>query len=202
MDSVKKLLILILISFTGYAQTEKGSFSFGTGAVNYSREQTDDDRFGTSPIIFSTIKVNPGVGYFFVNNLETGLSLNFTYSKETHTDGSNNKRFYKNHELTPMPYVLYYFGKNRFRPFIGVRGGIRFNGYFVTDTPPRSGNYKESIWDFSGGAKYFIDKNLALGLTIGWERISSKTDYSPDDNLYVGVNFNMYLPAKKAKNTD
>lgn len=200
---MKKLLILILISSCGYAQTEKGSFSFGTGSVSFSREQTDTDRAGYSSISLSTIEVNPGVGYFLVNNLETGISLHYIHSKETVTSISNNKRIYKRYSLTPMPYVMYYFGKSRFKPFIAIRGGIRISDYYITDTPPRSGNYTDTIWDFSGGAKYFINKNLALGLNIGWGIIHSKAFHSsPQTNLTAGINFNMYLPTKREKKTD
>ena len=184
---MKKLFLLLFISFSSLAQTQKGSFSVGTGSLNF-----------TSDLIYqvNTISITPTTGYMVMPNLEVGLGLFLQYYK--HSKGN---RFYRGFETTLMPYITQYFGRKRFQPFISAGGGLNFHNY--KDNNVDNNKSFTPGWNASVGGKYFITNNIDLGLDIGVRNTKGNHEEGNSrkiHTIYSGGNFTLYFPSKKKEN--
>lgn len=188
---MKKILILLLISFASYAQIQKGSFSVGTGAISFERQAQSKDVYG------NTFTLNPGVGYLLSNHFEVGFSAlcNLYNGREVTLKSNSNYALF-------MPYATYYFGKERFQPFVGIRGGLVTGQNKYTN---RTLNITGYVGELNAGGNYFLTDNIALGLNAGYRYLKQEENYDKNitsvnrtnSNLYIGFNFTFYFPPKK-----
>lgn len=183
---MKKILCFMMFAICfasySYGQTEKGdimidpSISFNIGGKNNQPDLKDyagdleNKSFG--------LGFNPSAAYFVIDNLAIGVGLDYRYDrmKSIQTDPnvhiealSNTNRF------GLRVYGKYYFGKEKFRPFIGA-------GVCLGKEVQKLENYYK---DFEGedeynrvldsdyisyslypGLAYFINDNVSLDLML------------------------------------
>ena len=188
---MKKILLLLFISITSYAQTQKGSFSFGTGAITYNNEKPSNVERRT------TISLNPRVGYLLSDNFEAGLGVLYEYTRYREVT-----YVYISHDVALTPYLIYHFGQQRFQPFVGLSGGlVKGRVKYVGET--RS-TFQGFVGDVTAGGNYFFTRSIALGLNAGYRYTRQKvnTQFYGDFNslktkLYIGVNFTFYLSSHR-----
>jgi outer membrane protein W len=174
MKTTAFFLILLLVFGNLQAQSPVGQGTYTVnGSISYESRTNDGSTF-------NQFRFEPQIGYFFVDNLYTAISLTyFHYGFESNSD--NYYGF--------GPAIRYYFDlSKKLKPYLGA--GLAYmemkNG--------SSSNYTEI--KFSGGADYFITNYFAIETAINYSRIKlgESNLYSGNDvtkiiNFSIGVNF-------------
>jgi hypothetical protein len=102
---MKKLVFLMPLMFTliAFSQNEKpitkGNIIL-SGGVAMKFVKTESTSVGSSTVSSFNLTLNPGISYFFIDNLTIGLNTDFTYA-------SQDTKFYT---LGVGPAIKYYFG--------------------------------------------------------------------------------------------
>ena len=103
------LIIITLFTITIYGQTEKGKIYIGANSnLNFSSSSSSFENKSTNIIQsaenvnkFSHLNINGEVGYFLIDNLTSGLNINFS---RTNPDDDSAQNIY-----IVSPFVKYYF---------------------------------------------------------------------------------------------
>ncbi len=168
---------LLLLATAAFAQTEKGnSFISGNISTGYSMNRLNDANSNKSGS--STISAGISYGKFINDNIawrtdiSESFNLNFLRSELGYQSTKVN---IPTIALSFKTMGFYYFGKERWRGFVG--GGVNVNGAFTKakkeSTPSNSTDYIQKSNNFSvapifeAGAMYFLDKRLAIQLSAG-----------------------------------
>ena len=168
------LLTLSIISFTR-AQTEKGKRLIGAttqlvfGVSNHSVKTADRHYLSQKN---TTIGITTFAGYFVKENLAIGGELLFDYNKTKDYDEDS-----KSSETTIAfaPFVRYYFGTNKVKPFVQGAVGIGSlqskveydNSFFTYDNSSTIVTYSAIA-----GVAFFVSDNTAFDLSLGYGGIS------------------------------
>ena len=160
---MKKLIFLLPLMFTlsAFSQNEKpitkGNIIIsGGGTIQYSKVNANSNY---NQSIFS-VSLNPGIGYFFVNNLALGLTTNFNYYS------TENNKFYS---IGIGPTIKYYFGNG-----ILIKGESTFNSlHGIGDNTAN-----ENTFSFKPGVGYafFINSKVSLEPSLNYEFMGYKSD--------------------------
>lgn len=157
---MKKILVLLLISFASFAQLKKGTFTAGSKVLELDR----DGKTGTDKFMFS-----PSVGFIVAKNIEYGFSFNIS-----HQSGTDFNSSYTDEQSSITNYIIKYFGKGKFQPFAtagvdflnsnsdGISGmaGLGVH-YFVSPTVAIGGQYK--IYDIGRNVR---SRNFGVNFTF------------------------------------
>lgn len=162
------LALLVAGLFSATAQTEKGRWTVGASVGNFTYStQNGYNSFSGS--------LTPSAGYFVANNLAVGagIPLSLTTNKFSDPNGDTHTR---TTSVGLSPYVRYYIGSSRLKPYVGVSyaysltnqrnesGGqtLKINGHISTLSP-------------AVGVAYFVNRTVALnaGLSYIWQRYKS-----------------------------
>lgn len=123
---MNKILVLLLISFASFAQTEKGMFTAGNRVFNFTRSSS-----------YKSFSFSPTAGFLVGKNTEFGVGLNSYFIDYLYSDNSDYSEF----NITN--YVVKYFGRKKAQPYLvgGISYGSEFNmflgagvQYFVIPT--------------------------------------------------------------------
>ncbi len=154
--------------------------------------------------------VTPDAAYFFIDNLAAGINLNLN---STHSSaGSNGGISSTSTYFTAGPLARYYFNvAPAVKLFVhadaswgSLKETYSYSGGGVTvQNPP---NIPISIYEGKAGAAFFLNPNVALELTAGYQSLIEKDNSGGDNVKYttgsiiVGLGFQVYLgPAKNKK---
>jgi hypothetical protein len=175
---MKKLIFLLPLMCTiiAFSQTEKritkGNMIISGGvAVAYSETKVTASGYSSTNSIFE-LTLNPGISYFFIDNLAIGLNTDFIY----YSQGNN-----KYYSLGIGPAIKYYFGNG-----ILIKGESTytwFKGLGSNDT------YKNHYFTFKPGVGYafFINSKVSLEPSVNYQFQSYKdlggsNDYTAKTN--------------------
>lgn len=185
------LVICYAVSIT--AQTEKGNILLG-GSSNLSllntkskwKDDNDDGKIGNT----FDFEFTPRAGYFIMDNLAIGLEFPISYSK--YKDDNDNVD--KETTYAIAPFARYYLGANKIKPFFQAE--IGFGGYKQqrdpANFPASEETYGLFLFQFNGGASFFINEKVALDLSLGYSYLSSKQKEDNPDNyktIHKGIGF-------------
>ncbi|GGG13348.1 hypothetical protein GCM10011344_12530 [Dokdonia pacifica] len=198
MQSLKTLFILTLFfySFSGFSQsgddtsippTTKGnfivggssSFNFSSESLKVKSDNIDDIDLGTNTFF----SIAPSTGYFVIDNLAVGAEVAFSTGKFKSDDSDLES---KSTSIIASPFVRYYFGKTKIKPFL--EGSIGFGSLkaesenvIIGDDIINSTETRRSIfaYGFNGGVAFFLNDFVSVDLGIGYISTSSK---DKDDN--------------------
>lgn len=168
---MKKFLLLpiLLLSFQLlHAQTDKGDWMVG-GMLGFNTAKNS-----------ATVSFDPQVGYFFLKNLVMGGQFNLDYSEQ----GSIHIT-----DFGIGPFVRYYFGETKARPFFA--GDMDFITNRVK-TNTTTINSQAFGYFLGGGASFFINDNVAVDGVLGYRH----TKYKNEDGrggLNFRVGFQVFL---------
>ena len=168
---MKKILVLLFISFASFAQTEKGMFTAGSQVFKLSSGLNSDYRF---------FELSPSVGKLIRNNLEYGVSLYILNIKQKYSNNSGSKFGFLN-------YFTKYFGSKKTQPYIS----IGFGPMLATDE-----NLTIGV-NLSTGVQYFVSPNLSLGIYAG---LSDLELIGPSTSMGANFRF-YFLPKNKPLKT-
>ena len=185
-SKMKKLFVfisLVLLNISIFAQSpiSEGVYTI-SGSISYSSQSYD--QVSNSDNTFS---FNPQLGYFFIDNLYTALSLNYM----NHSFNSTSQNYYG-----IGPALRYYFEVEKIKPFLGL-------SFIYNKQTGNNGivSISSTEWKISGGADYFITKSFALEASLNYSFLnfklpqgiySSNTSNSKIFQLGIGVNYFIY----------
>ncbi|MFZ1290412.1 MAG: outer membrane beta-barrel protein [Melioribacteraceae bacterium] len=138
------LIMIVILSTNMFSQNaiSKGSYTLN-GSISYMKYSYDDNSSDQTYFFIS-----PSLGYFFIDNLYTSISLGYVYY--TSENFSNN-----NFHLGPD--IRYYFPIDKLSPFIGV--GLYYGIGTTSDSDDNTTTFE---YNFNAGVDYFIHPNVAL----------------------------------------
>src|ERR1700722_5395214 len=201
---MKKTTILplfVLISFFANGQTSKSSWLVGGGAAFTS---TTEKESGVPGSVKTTIFVlTPNAGYFFLDNLAGGLSVNLTSTHTVNGDsygGTSTTVTY----FTAGPFVRYYFNTAP-KVKIFVHGDASWGSEkysYTSGGNTQSQPLQASVYDGKAGVAVFLNPTVAVEFTAGYqstalsEKSGGITSKSTDGSVIVGIGFQIYLAKK------
>lgn len=170
---MNKIIILLLISFASFAQTEKGMFTAGNRVFSISSRVNG---------LYRYFELSPSVGKMVRNNLEYGVTL-YVGNEKVKNGGDSYSRFvFQN-------YFTKYFGSNKLQPYLSFGIGP------MLDT---KSDISLGI-SASAGVQYFVAKNVSLSLYGAVSDLSIGGAYS---NIGSSFNFYILPKSKKIKTID
>jgi outer membrane protein len=211
---IKYLLLSVLIAIISYAhgQTEKGNLFIGHQNLmelkfvkniyltnSESEEKTTEYTF------------TPIFGYFLARGLAVGIVPSYSYINEQNIVYVYSS---KTNTLSVTPFIRYYIGNKKFKPF--VDGGIGYKDFktkYTNDNflPEYSYSGNMVTYNLGAGISYFLKENISidLGINYRYSRFTGKLWISEDDpnnadedtkdkelNSYLSLVF--YFHSKKA----
>lgn len=171
---MKHLFTFVFIGFalSAFSQTEKGnSFISGNISTGYSKIDYPDNVLNKS----NSFSISTGISYgtFIKDNIVWRTDVSETFHRNSWSAASGNQKTEskdRNMSISVSTIGLYYFGKERWRGFVG--GGIGLNGSFYkrnAEGISENSSSKDNSWGiypvFEAGAMYFFNKRLALQLS-------------------------------------
>lgn len=215
---MKKLFILTILSllihqFT-FAQTEKGKFEIGSAvnmdlSYNSNANKGDiDSRFDQQNNSIS-FGVQPRVGYFLFNGFVAGVGLDYHTEVGTLDENHDSLRFKlknRSYQIAVSPYVKYYFGSGKLKPFVGASFSYGKNYGKSESIPTYLGDdltedskldthtHKSDYTSYSifPGVSYFINDNVSLDLMLKYIHTKySYKDYYIDTEQENGFDVNV-----------
>ncbi|HEX2396044.1 MAG TPA: outer membrane beta-barrel protein [Bacteroidales bacterium] len=189
MKNVRNLLIIAVLSLFAVslnAQTEAGKILVGGsselsfGAITQKYKSDDGD--GTAGKI-TQFSLAPEAGFFVIDNLAVGLSLDMSLSSSKE-DGSEFRETFTT--LLAAPFVKYYYDLGKIKPFAKAAVGLGSSTYKLSDGSD-SETEKTGIfgWELGVGAAMFMNDNVALEVGIGYQSISQKDKQDNDIDLRI-----------------
>ncbi|SDR74624.1 Outer membrane protein beta-barrel domain-containing protein [Polaribacter sp. KT25b] len=188
---MKKLILVALLIVSaitvGQEKKEKQNIKKGTwvfgGDLNFSSGGNDYTDPSISDTDYTGFGITAKTGYVFTkNNLELGLGLGFSTSKNASGDYENKTNSYK-----IAPYVKKYLPVNDIFSFF-LQGEVAFSNYNIEENYNNSTDI-ESNSLFIGvrpGFVYFVTKKLALNANIG--ALGYNTNTYKTDNVTQSKN--------------
>lgn len=158
---------LTLMAFVTKAQTQKSDWMIG-GSANFDAAKNT-----------TTFGINPSAGYFFADNFVGGANIGYQFSKYGDSKAS---------VFSAGPFVRYYAGnmESPFRPFL--HANINF-GTQKTDGSSSVGN---TTFYVAPGAAYFLNKNVALEATAGYQNVKIENQ-SSSGGFALRIGFQIHL---------
>lgn len=196
MKNAKKILlgfVLLIFVLSLSAQTGAGklliggssSFGFNAATVKY-KSDLGDGTLGKE----TQVNLAPQAGFFVMDGLAVGLELNVDLSSSKEDDSDNK---YNSTTLVAAPFVRYYYGTNKIKPF--AEGSIGFGTIIEKDkNGDVSTTFKTGVFGFGFaiGAAMFLNDNVSVDLGIGYNSLSTKDkEDNPDNDKIIssGVGF-------------
>jgi hypothetical protein len=173
--------ILLALTLTANAQITKGNWMVG-GEVSF---QTSENTSNGISDKYSFIYMSPNIGYFFIDKLAGGISLEFAF---TDPFKSNNSQAYGF-----APFIRYYFLKTdkEFNIFSEASYGYSF-GKNGLNEKSNSSNFK-----FKSGFVLFFNNSVGLELAISYlnskSELESRGIKGKREQLMFGIGLQIYL---------
>jgi hypothetical protein len=174
MKKVYMYLLAMCCGLGALAQTEQGNWLVGG---NFTLNTASNN---------TTIGLNPTAGYFVMNNLAVGGTINLGYAQF----GEN-----KSTAFGIGPLVRYYFGQRNVRPFLN--GEFAFQS--IKFKSPTETNTENGVNILLGlGLAGFLNPNVALEAIAGYNHTRLEGD--GDGGFVLRVGFQVYLRPRDAVN--
>lgn len=172
-------ILLLLAQLPLRAQTEKGRFTIGAQIANLTYQNQNGGRTISASI-------NPSIGYFVADGLVVGSGIPVSIANGKSTNDNSYNQFKSNSFAIGLaPFVRYYFGRNKFKPYLGVAysySKLTTNSSHNDQTGPYSYEGKGKATSFipTIGLAYFVSPNLGLtiGLNYNWNHQDQTLNYS------------------------
>ncbi|MCU4164403.1 outer membrane beta-barrel protein [Carboxylicivirga caseinilyticus] len=190
MKKVFFIVAFLAINLSSFAQTEKGKIIMsGTSDLGLSSTTTKFEYDGESysdDIKSTQFNITPSLGYFVIDNLALGLSIDFESTKQKVSSDS-----YTSNSLLFGPFARYYVGSGNIKPYI--QGDFLFGNQkskYDYSGVNMSGESKNNVsaWDLGVGLGFFLNDFISLDLGLGYGSITmSDGDNSKDKTIISGV---------------
>jgi len=179
MKKVILIAVVSAISFAGFSQTSKGTWLAG-GTAGFSSLKTGDAKL-------TIIDLSPNVGYFLINNL--ALGLNVQIASATSNSGVSGASDVTATSSYFGPQVRYYFTS------LGKNAKLFGNGTFVVGSTKvgSSASVSSTGWGLSAGSAFFLNKNVALEVALGYSSDKVKDATESTNAIGLKAGFQIHL---------
>jgi hypothetical protein len=199
MKKTTLLSALALTTFFANAQTEKNNWLVAGALAFTSSTQKEADAPGSSTKS-TAFALSPNVGYFFINNLAAGASLNLTsaYSSNSNSGSTSSSTVTS---FTAGPFVRYYFNTSP-RVKLFLHGDASWGSEKVSvnySGADESSSVPISIYEGKAGAAFFLSPCVALEVSAGYQSMTEKDSgiKLTTGSVVVGLGFQIYLRSAK-----
>lgn len=177
MKKVMLFTLLSAISFAGFSQTSKGTWLVG-GTAGFT-----SSKYGSAK--YTSVDFSPNAGYFVIENL--ALGLNVQIGSETSNLGGGASDV-KTSSTYFGPNVRYYFTS------LGKNAKLFGNGTFVFGNE-KAGSVSTSstAWGLSAGPAFFLNKNVALEIAVGYSSAKVKDANESMNSFGLKAGFQIHL---------
>lgn len=187
---MKKLLFIIgLCMFFLVTNAQKGSWYVG-GNVGYSSSQSKNETGNTETKTgkSNSWSVSPEVGTFLTNQIQLGIAFTFTGSRSESQTPNNLVNTSNNYGATV--YSRYFFGKEEFKPFVGLN-----ISYLPGKTKSTGGAFTSENKTISFGSNlnagfgYALSKKVTALGSFGFLGFESQTSKPSSDTKFTTNSF-------------
>lgn len=199
------LFIFVLITITTYGQTEKGKIYIGANSnLNFSSSSSSFENKSINVIQsaeninkFSQFNINAEIGYFLIDNLTSGININFS---RTNPDDSAAQDIY-----TISPFVKYYFLNGKIKPFARISygfGKIKDDTFITGNESTFIANRVDTdinALNTGAGLAYFLNNYFSIELIFNYSqttytsKTSSQTAKQVDSVFQSKIGFSIFL---------
>lgn len=199
MKKIVTLIAFALICSGAYAQFNKGRYLVG-GSLGFSAttSKTKTNSATNTNSHSTSLYVSPDAGYFIIDNVAVGASLNLSTSSTKGDGTDNSKTTSTNFTLTPM--ARYYLDQGIF--FHGQVGfGSASTKYKATGSnTTTTTKYGVFNWAVAAGYAYFLNDYVAVEPMVGYSSDSFKNKDADvkgiDSGIFIRVGLQIYLGAR------
>lgn len=185
-------IIAIMFTATAFAQfTNQGTFLLG-GSSNLGLSfLSDKSKLGDGDFQdgskLTSFSLSPQAGYFFINNLAAGLSINFNSSKSKADNFEATSSF-----ILAGPFARYYMDKFYLEGTVGL-------GSSKSESTFSEGESKNSLTGWSLGAGYavMLSDAVALEPQIYYSSLSRKDDEFVNREAGLSINLSLFVYLSK-----
>lgn len=202
---LKKTIVLSILALTVFfakGQTSTGNWLVGGSAGLTSSTQKVSGSPGAST---TTVQFTPDFGYFFIDNLAAGISLNLVSAHNSTDPASGNSSTGMLFTLGPL--IRYYFySAAMVKLFVHADAGWG-NDKFSYSNATQNLSVPISIYEGKAGAAFFLNPNVALEFTAGYQSLTEKYEFggytskTTVGSVNIGLGFQVYLGSAKIKRT-
>lgn len=200
---MKKLLLasaVVLGVPFAKAQESATPFSKGdkfiTGTLGFTYQSYEKDRTDKKNSE-STLKLQPGFGYFVTDNWAVGGTLGYERESTKFGSDSNLENIRNKFTANPMVARYFYVGSNNFVPFLELQGTLGWSNRKKSATAEgtkittQDKDNDKFVWgvNLRPGFNYKLSPKVALGATVG--RFGYNNDKDQDGSQNYGFGFNL-----------
>lgn len=192
---MKKLTLLFLfftITATAFTQIKKGQYLLG-GSINF---ESIREEYSTTPgYTANNFFISPAIGYFIVDNMAGGLSLELDFY-----DTKSATVEIHNIITTISPFLRFYFlpAPKKVNAFIDVsyiHNKKKFSSFSNPAYYERAKGYS-----ISAGPSIFLTRQVALEFTLGYKHtLSDNSDKTKSTVINSGFGLQIHLGKDKNK---
>ena len=180
--------IVFGMNLTANAQITKGNWMVGGDAFYSSTTNKfpGNEFQGASTDKIYEIRINPNVGYFFIDKLAAGLQLNTVYNKFDASDGGG----LKNYGYGLSPFMRYYIldVDKLVNVFIQANYSLRFGEKYDKDNAIDGNAY-----GLQAGTVFFFNQSVGLELSLKYTSSKDQSSGFKANNLMLGLGFQIHL---------
>ena len=201
---MKKIFIILLLmcSFSGFSQTEKGDFVIGIHPEFSDQEKNNVsiNNISGNPIQISGIRIENYRGilsgnYYLSDKFSAGGNLGISYSTQNPLVSNQYFRSFTNYEVGPI--LRYNLLKTRLTPYLQVDINYNYRKLLI-DIPNLPLEFKQSYKsEFSGGIgiglSYFIRERFAIQANTFFRKYNNQTIFQTGEDHFLSFGFGCLL---------
>lgn len=185
---MKTLTLFFLIVFTTVltvnAQITKGNWMVGGDANFFTNKTEFDSNENINTSETSYLRFTPGIGYFFIDKLSGGISINFNFIEPFKSVSSQSYGF--------EPFFRYYFleSENQINLFSQINYHIGF-GKNGLGTSTKTHGYGLKL-----GTSLFLNSSVGIEFSLNYNKTKNtldKTDIRNTKQFLIGLGFQIHL---------
>lgn len=178
-------IAFLVVTSGAFAQFNKGRYLVG-GSIGFSGLTSKSDNNGTTTTLgkSTSFSLAPSAGYFFMNNVAAGATLNLSTSSYK-PDGNGTK--VSSNGFTLTPFVRYYLQPGIF--FQGLVGFGSSKSKATTGATTTETKYSSFDWALGVGYAYFLNDFVSIEPLLQYGSSSDKLKSTDAKNISSGINF-------------
>jgi len=174
---IKEIYVDVTSAINSALLTKKNVLEL-SGSLSYNYLKTEYDY--NESLKEHTIHIEPGLSYFFFDNISFGLLLTYFYQK---TDYESSNGAISTDQISIGPVAKLYFGEDKFRPFV-----LADYLFLVGD------DFDGGELDLGAGVLYHVTGNFGISIQAKYGLIwSSKDNINNQNRIFVGVGFSNFI---------
>lgn len=182
---MKKTTLLFLVLFifitSTYCQITKGNWMIGGSASFLTNKSIARNSNSASGFTQSSLNINPGVGYFFIDKFAGGFRLLIIYDKVVAGTSSNSPTYYG-----IGPFARYYFLSKEKQ--VNIFSEV---AYSYSTQAPHVQNQNSNSYSIKVGSVAYFNSSVGLEFSIGYT--NSKSYSSISKTFQIGLGFQIHL---------